>query len=116
MHERISSYEAEVLRDLASQISEIAKDPKWKVKEELWTKMNSLEKTRPMSLCPPQGAWEEMSPTKCLQVKDPFFRYYENRFRQLIFRYKHLRDDEVITNKLYIPYVLHYTDWIDGRQ
>lgn len=116
MHERISSYEAEVLRDLASQVSEIAKDPKWNEKVELWTKLNSLEKTRPMILCPPQGAWEEMIPTTSLQVKDSFFQYYENRFRQQIFRYKHLRDDEVIDNKLYIPYVLRYTDWIEGRQ
>lgn len=115
MHERITQQEANTLRELAKQINEISQEDKWAEKIDLWKKLNSLRKTRPMILCPPQGAWEEIIPSSTLVTKDPVFRNIEYVMRQQIYKSKYMLDDEIITNDLYIPYEMIYTDWIDGR-
>ncbi|MGI6176593.1 MAG: hypothetical protein ACOYJC_10650 [Christensenellales bacterium] len=56
-----------------------------------------------------------MIPPETHVVKDDFFAYYERLFRQYIYRDQYLQDDEVITNKVYIPYSVHISDWIEGR-
>ena len=116
MNGRLSNDEISVLKNLAKQVGEIAADPRWKEKKALWAATNSLNSIRPMVLCPPQGAWNELVPPQLNIVRDPFFKKYEKTFRQHIFRNQYMRDDRVIDNKVYIPYSVQITDWVEGRQ
>ena len=116
MNGRLNQEEIKCLKDLGKRVGEIAQDPKWKEKEKLWIKKNSLQKTRPLVLCPPQGGWAELIPPSEYIVKDPFFGWYERHLKQLVYRYEHLRDDEVIFNQIFIPYEIEFKDWVEGRE
>ena len=116
MENFLSTKEITLLRRLGKQVSEIAQDPKWKEKEKLWKKKNTLHKTRPLILCTiAEAGWDEMIPPSNLEIQDPFFRYYERYLKKQIYRSMNLRDDEIIDNKIYVPYILHRKDWIEGR-
>jgi hypothetical protein len=116
MHERLSKDEMMLLKGLAQQVAEIAADARWKQKEALWKKKNALQKTRPLVMCSPQGGWEDMIPPESYVIQDPLFGWYERNFKRLIYRNEHLRDDEVITNELYVPFRTHITDWIKRNE
>jgi hypothetical protein len=49
-----------------------------------------------MVLVFPEGSWQELLPDSSLVITDPFFRGYEWHLRHLIYRWEHLRDDNVI--------------------
>ncbi len=73
-----------ILRDLAKQYIEICEKPVQDERRELWRGQNSLEFTRPLiyiRAC----AWGEMPQAKC-HCEDPFYRGYENFFRNMLFR------------------------------
>lgn len=114
MHNRISEEEAAHLRALALQVKEISGDPKWEAKRRLWTKLNKLERTRPLVIFPPE-CWHELVPEDTLKVKDPVFRTVEKEMQMRIYRAEHFNDDVVLTDVLYIPYETHVTDWTDDR-
>ena len=116
MMDRLSKDDILLLRNLAEQVQEIAADSKWAHIEELWTKKNALEKTRPLVMCSPQGGWDEIIPPSTCKIKDKLFGWYEMNMKRLIYRSKNFRDDEVITNKIYVPYVKTVTDWIERKE
>ena len=113
---RLSKKEIKILKELAKKVEEISFDKRFKEKEILWKKINSLKNTRPLIWCPPQAGWDEIIDPSVNVVKDELFGYYEKLLRQLIYRDNNLRDDEIISNKIYVPYVTHITDWIENRQ
>jgi hypothetical protein len=115
MFSRLSENEIEVLKSLAEKIEKISNDKKWQEKIALWKKINSLEKTRPLVMFPPE-CWDELISTETYLVKDPLFRYFEEQLRQNIYRYEFIHDDIVITNKLYVPYSTSITDWVKDRE
>lgn len=116
MERCLSKREITLLYHLGKQVSEIAQDPKWLEKENLWKKKNTLQKTRPLILCTiAEAGWDEIISRKSLEIQNPFFRYYERFLKKQIYRSQYLRDDEIIDNKIYVPYVLHRKDWIEGR-
>ncbi len=79
-----------ILRDLAERYREIAADPVMDVRRDLWRRHNSLKRTRPL-IYVRAFAWQEM-PQSRLHCDDPFFRSYEDFFKQSLFRYT-LGDD-----------------------
>ena len=74
-----------ILRDLAERYREIAADPVMDVRRDLWRRHNSLKRTRPLIYIR-AFAWQEMVQSR-LHCDDPFFRGYEDFFRQSLFRY-----------------------------
>ncbi len=74
-----------ILRDLAERYTEIAVDPVMDVRRDLWRRHNSLKRTRPL-IYVRAFAWQEM-PESRLHCDDPFYRGYEDFFRQSLFRY-----------------------------
>lgn len=74
----------EILRELAKRYIEICHDDCRKEKRELWRKHNSFQKTR-IPIYIRAFAWKEMPESKC-ECEDPFYRSYEDFFRQAIFR------------------------------
>ncbi|MBI4165638.1 MAG: hypothetical protein HY508_07895, partial [Acidobacteria bacterium] len=112
----IKSQEKVLLRDLALKVRDIAQCPVWREKNRLWLDKNSLRHTRPLILCSlPDQAWNELIPECSLSVQDSLFRKYEWDLKKRIYRWENLRDDEIITDKLYVPIHHKLTDWIEGR-
>ena len=88
----------------------------WQEKTRLWRDKNSLKKVRPLILCLcPIQAWNELIPERSLTVQDPLFRRYEWDLKKRIYRWENLKDDEVITDRIYVPIQRKLTDWIEGR-
>jgi hypothetical protein len=103
--------ERDVLRDLAKQVAEIAAHPRHAAQREMWKRHNALRPGKPMVLVFPEGAWSELLPDDTLVVSDPFFRRWEWHLRHLIYRWHHLRDDNVITPVIKVPAVRSHTGW-----
>ena len=71
---------------------------------------------RPLVLCSlPEGGRSEILPESKLVVEDPFFRRCEWELRRNIYRWCHIKDDEIIDAKLFVLIEHALTDWIGGR-
>ncbi len=112
----INSKEREYLRVLANKLQEVADCSNWVKRAELWLRLNSLEKVRPLILCEiPEEAWHELIPNFELVIGDKLFSEYEWELKKKIYRCEYIKDDEVITNRIYVPIRYTLTDWIEGR-
>jgi hypothetical protein len=112
----IQSEERKLLRELALKVRDIALNPVWQEKTRLWRDKNRLRKVRPLILCSlPDQAWNELIPERSLNVQDPLFRKNEWDLKKRIYRWENLKDDEIITDRVYVPILRKLTDWIEGR-
>jgi hypothetical protein len=112
----IDAREKNILRELAKEVGDISRNALWEEKRRLWRDKNALKKVRPLILCSlPGEAWAEIIPESTLRVRDPLFRKYELELRQKIFRWENIGDDEIISDKIYVPIQRRLTDWIDNR-
>lgn len=102
----------DILRRLAGEIAEIASLKVHKEKERLWTKLNGLESERPMvwinEIC-----WNEMNVNDelTLQTEDPWAQDQEDQLRKIIYQWKHLPGDMVVSDFLSCPLAIHSTDF-----
>lgn len=112
----VQAEERAVLRELAKQLADAAANPVYADKRELWRKKNSLIKVRPLVLgAIPEAAWFELIPEDSLVTKHPVFRGFERYMRRKLYKSKYIRDDDVLSNKLYVPLQYTVTDWADGH-
>jgi hypothetical protein len=112
----LDAKEKHYLRELARTVKEIADRPHWDEKIDLWRHLNSLKKVRPLVLCAiPEAAWHELIPDSDLRIGDDLFSTYEWELKKRIHRWKHIGDDEIITDRLYVPIRRSLTDWVEGR-
>jgi hypothetical protein len=112
----VTNEEKAHLRALAGEVKEIAEKPLWDEKRGLWKSANGLRKVRPLVLASlPDAAWRELIPEKDLVVRDAYLRTIEWDLRKRIYRWKYIKDDEIINGTLYVPIERAVTDWIDGR-
>ena len=96
-----------ILRDLARQIADIAALPVHREKHAMWTKLNKLLRTRPLvSIF--QIPWEEMNVDDELTVRsqEPWARGLEWGMRETLYKWRHVRDDQVIDGVIYCPYAI----------
>ena len=113
---KVSAEEKKVLRELAKKVKEISQYSLWEKKRRLWRDKNALREVRPLVLCSlPEAAWDEILPESALLVRDPWFRRCEGELRRRIYRWEHIKDDEIINAKLYVPIERTVTDWVEGR-
>lgn len=101
----MSGRDREVLRGLARQVAEIGHLPDQERRRQMWRRHNRLEKVKPMVLVFPEGSWEEILPRDSMVTRDPVAREYEWRLRQLVYRWEHLRDDNVVEPRINVPVV-----------
>ena len=84
--------ERDYLRELACQLKEIADKPLWAEKSDLWRRINSLEKVRPLVLCAiPEETWYELIPDSELCIDDNVFSGYEWELKKRIYRWLFFR-------------------------
>lgn len=91
------------LRDLASRVAEIAADPYNDERRRMWYRHNDLKPERPMVLIYPEGSWSELLTTNDMRLQDPLWNGLEWWLRHVIYRWEHLRDDNVIEPVLELP-------------
>lgn len=84
----------QILRDLAKEYQEISNKDIQNERRDLWSKHNSLERTRPLIYMRWLAAWHE-APESKLECEDPFYRQHENFLRQMIFQ-DTIGDDYII--------------------
>ena len=73
-----------ILRDLAKRYLEICHKDVQQERRQLWRLHNSFQRPKPL-IYVRAFAWSEMPESQCL-CQDPFYRHYENDFRQSLFR------------------------------
>jgi hypothetical protein len=99
------------IRDLAKRVAEIAADPYNEERRQMWYRHNALERVKPMVLIFPEGSWEELMPESTMVCEDPTWRRHEFYLRHLIYRWEHLRDDNVIEPYLQMGAPRGATSW-----
>ncbi|HQK23293.1 MAG TPA: hypothetical protein PLM66_10440 [Candidatus Latescibacteria bacterium] len=92
----LTTSDKQYLRGLAQRVAEIAADPYYAERREMWYDFNDLNPRRPMVLIFPEGAWSELLPDSTMKLEDPFWRSVEWWLRYTIYRGERLRDDNVI--------------------
>jgi hypothetical protein len=97
-----------ILRDLAARYLEICHKDVQQTRRDLWRMHNSLQWTRPL-IYVRAFAWQEMPESRC-QCEDPFYRHYENFFRQSLFR--DTFDDDFI----FEPWVTVNAAWVTPKE
>ncbi len=92
-----SNKDRNILRELGSQVAEIAALPVQEKTISLWKALNELKPGRAMVMID-QIPWHEMDVNGelTLQSEDGFCRSIENQLRQTLYRWKHMRADMVV--------------------
>jgi len=105
----ISNKEKEVLRKLATELAEVGKLPEQKYKANMWRRLNGLEKVKPM-VWMNEIPWHELGPeVNTMETTHELCRKQEQKLRQLLYQWRHMRCDMVIEPKIICPLVIHDT-------
>lgn len=90
--------DVKIIRDLAKRVAEIAALPVHQEKREMWTRLNRLERVRPLIHIQAiaLSIWVELIPEEQLQTTDPFCRQQEMALRQKIYCWENFPDDRVV--------------------
>ena len=100
----LCAHDRDVLRSLAGAVREIAGLPAMEDRRRLWYRHNDLDPERPLVLCNPEGAWDELLPEGVLVCRDDIARDWEWDLRSKIFWWEHIRDDNVVEPWIGIPW------------
>ncbi|MHB9034461.1 MAG: hypothetical protein ACYC6L_15625 [Anaerolineae bacterium] len=106
----VSDADQAVLRELAGQVAEIALDPVNAERVEGWKALNDLQPGRTMIYIY-QIPWHEMNVGDELTLRcvDDDLRAIEQGMRRLIYQWRHMPGDMVVSGTYTNPYVLHDT-------
>ena len=101
------SNDREIIRSLAKQIAEIAALPIHLKRKQEWIDHNSLNPQRPMFMVD-QICWNEVNfeDELTLKCQDEFNRKIENSLRRKLYKWKHIRDDNIVEAVIEIPKVI----------
>lgn len=101
--------DVQAIRRLAQRVAEIASDPVQHEKIELWKRLNSLERVRPLVHVQAIAAniWEELLPSHRGECTDAFCRAQERELRRRIYVWEHFRDDRVWEDVVVCPLTIH---------
>jgi hypothetical protein len=102
--------DADVLRELAKEYAEIIADPAQGEKIALWTRFNRMDPARPMVRCS-NSAWNETLPAGDFVCTDPLAQQHERFFRYHLYMWRHLKDDFVFDDAIYVPLVVRQGSW-----
>jgi len=99
-----------ILRELAEKQAEIASLPVNKERVVEWTRLNGLNKGRPLVWLS-DIPWHELNVNGelDLQTTSEFCRAVEQQLRRTIYQWNHMQCDMVVEPKFYSPLVIHDT-------
>ena len=105
----MSKPDRQLVRDLAQRCAEIAADPYQPETAQLWTRLNRLERTRPLVLLHDATQHETGDRVTCT-ADGPAARQIEPTLRHRIWRWENMRDDSIWPNTYEVPIAVHITD------
>ena len=105
----VSNKGREIIRDLARKCAEIAADPCQEQTAQLWTKLNRLERTRPLVLLH-DGTQLETGDRVTCTTDGEAARQIEHQLLQQIWHWENMRDDTVWSDRYDVPIAVHITD------
>lgn len=105
-----------ILRRLGERIAEIAGLPVQKEKANMWRRLNSLERVKPM-IWINEISWHEMDVNDELKIQcaDRFCRGIEGGLRRTIYQWEHMRGDMVVENVIYSSLAIRDTGFGIGE-
>lgn len=112
----IPARERAVVRDLATQVKDLAAQPVMVERRDLWRRHNRLDKVRPMVLIFPEGSWREIHPESSLVCEHPAARAFEDDLRWRLLYPTVLGDDTVIEAVWTVRKAISDTGWGLERQ
>ncbi len=101
----------DVLRALAGRVAEIAATPRMRETRGLWTRLNTLEKTRPLVFCDPENGWNEIITESQMKCEGRIARRWEMDLRKEIFWGEEMGDDKPVEPYFDVPYTVAADDW-----
>jgi len=107
----ISQADKDVLRTLAERVAEISACPRMQETRELWKRLNSLEKTRPLVFCDPENGWNEIITESQMTCTGKLARRWEMDLRKDIFWGDEMGDDKPVEPYFDVPYTVAPDDW-----
>jgi hypothetical protein len=114
----INKNDKAIIRELATQVADIAALPIQNKKIMLWRKLNALKPERPMVMID-QVCWNEMNvgDELTLRCTDPECRSYEETLRRTIFQWKHFPVDMVVDPFFRVPRAITNTGFgVDAQE
>ena len=100
-----------VLRTLAEKVAAIAASSRMAETRRLWTKLNQIEKTRPLVFCDPENGWNEIITETQMQCRGKLARRWEMDLRKEIFWGDVMGDDKPVEPYFDVPYTVSSDDW-----
>jgi hypothetical protein len=106
----VTAQDRAILRELASQVAEIAALPVQRETIALWKALNGLRPVRPMVMID-QVCWHEMNVNDelTMRTENPFCHDLETRLRRTLYQWKHMRVDMVVEPFINISKVIRST-------
>ncbi|MDR1047089.1 MAG: hypothetical protein LBL64_04885, partial [Treponema sp.] len=97
----------DILRELARKVAEIAALPVQEEKKRLWRALNGLSPERPMVTID-QVCWNELNADETLSLRcsDELCRFYEDRFRKVLYQWEKFPVDMVVEDYIRVPLAL----------
>ena len=77
----------------------------------MWTRLNRLEKTRPVIFCDPENGWNEIITEAQMQCQGKLARRWEMDLRKEIFWGEVMGDDKPVEPCFDVPYTVSPDDW-----
>ena len=107
---RLTERDRDVLRRLAAEVAEIAALPVHREKARLWRKLNDLQAERPMVWIT-ELPWHEMNAGDELTLctEHPWARRQEEDLRRLLYQWRHVRGDMIVSDFLSCPLAIRST-------
>ncbi len=100
-----------VLRALAERVAAIAASARMAETRRLWTRINRLEKTRPIVFCDPENGWNEIITDAQMQCRGTLARRWEMDLRKELFWGEVMGDDKPVEPYFDVPYTASPDDW-----
>ncbi|NNM87590.1 MAG: hypothetical protein HKL95_03625 [Phycisphaerae bacterium] len=106
----MSAASREILRRLAGELGAIAAAPGHSETARLWTQLNDLQSVRPMVWIN-EIPWHEMNVNEemTLRCGEPWAKQQEFHLRRLLYQWRHLPADMIISDYLPCPLVIENT-------
>ncbi|MGI5817101.1 MAG: hypothetical protein ACOX9R_03270 [Armatimonadota bacterium] len=110
-------HDLNVLRELATQVAELAALPVQEQTRQLWRALNALDPVRPMVMID-QVCWNEMEADDelTLRCEDAECRGYETVLRRVLYQWRHFAVDMVVEPFIRVPKAIHNTGFGVERQ
>ncbi|MFI5378862.1 MAG: hypothetical protein ACHRHE_06180 [Tepidisphaerales bacterium] len=109
---RLKDADKTVLRRLAEDVARIAAMPVHREKAELWRRLNDLRSVRPMVWIN-EIPWHEMDVDGELKLRSEhsWARDQERDLRKLLYQWRHMPGDMIVSGYLACPLAVHSTDF-----